>query len=76
MRSKLDTKYGKTMYAKRKTIVEPVFGHLKETIGFCKFSLRGLKKVLGEFLLVCIVHNIKKIANALKPQRRLSTVAS
>lgn len=76
MRSKLDTKYGKRMYAKRKTIVEPVFGHIKETIGFCKFSLRGLQKVSGEFLLVCIAHNIRKIVNALKPQRGLCTAAS
>ena len=68
MRSKLDTKYGKRMYAKRKTIVEPVFGHIKETIGFCKFSLRSLQKVRGEFLLVCIAHNVRKIVNALKPQ--------
>lgn len=71
MRTKLDTNYGKRMYAKRKTIVEPVFGHIKETIGFCKFSLRGLKKVSGEFLLVCIAHNIRKIINALKPKRTL-----
>ena len=71
MRSKLDTKYGKRMYAKRKIIVEPVFGHIKETIGLCKFSLRGLQKVLGEFLLVCITHNIRKIVNALKPKRTL-----
>ena len=64
------------MYAKRKTIVEPVFGHIKETIGFRKFSLRGLQKVLGEFLLVCIAHNIRKIVNALKPKRTLSAATS
>ena len=76
MRTKLDTKYGKRIYAKRKTIVEPVFGHIKETIGFCKFSLRGLQKVLGEFVLVCIAHNIRKIVNALKPKRTLSAATS
>jgi transposase len=76
MRSKLDTQYGKRMYAKRKTIVEPVFGHIKETIGFCKFSLRGLQKVCGEFLLVCIAHNVRKIVNALKPQSTLCEAAS
>lgn len=76
MRAKLDTAYGKRMYAKRKIIVEPVFGHIKETIGFRKFSLRGLKKVLGEFLLVCIAHNIRKIVNALKPKRTLGAATS
>jgi len=76
MRSKLDTAHGKRIYAKRKTIVEPVFGHIKETIGFRKFSLRGLQKVCGEFLLVCIAHNVRKIVNALKPQRTLSEAAS
>ena len=76
MRTKLDTEYGKRMYAKRKTIVEPVFGHIKETIGFRKFSLRGLQKVSGEFLLVCIAHNIRKIVNALKPKRTLCAATS
>jgi len=73
MRSKLDSVYGKRIYSKRKVIVEPVFGHIREVIGFCKFSLRGLKKVRGEFLIVCIAHNIRKIANALKPQKGLCT---
>jgi len=76
MRSKLDSVYGKRIYSRRKVIVEPVFGHIKEHIGFCKFSLRGLIKVRGEFLLVCIAHNIRKIANALKPQKGLCTATS
>ena len=73
MRSKLDSVYGKRIYAKRQAIAEPVFGHIKQVIGFFKFSLRGLKKVRGEFLLVCIAHNIRKIANALKPVKGLCT---
>jgi transposase len=66
MRTKLDSSHGKRIYAKRIQIVEPVFGHIKEIIGFKKFSLRGLEKVIGEFALVCIAHNLRKIINALK----------
>ena len=76
MRSKLESNYGKRIYSKRKVIAEPVFGHIKEVMGFRKFGLRGLKKVRGEFFLVCIAHNIRKIANALKPRKGLCTAMS
>lgn len=69
MRTKLDSFHGKRIYAKRKWIVEPVFGHIKETIGFRQFSLRGLDKVIGEFFLVCIAHNMRKIINVFKNTR-------
>ncbi len=62
MRSKLDSDTGKAIYAKRKHIVEPVFGHIKTVIGFTGFHLRGLHKVNGEFMLVAIAHNLKKIS--------------
>ncbi len=62
MRSKLDSEAGKAIYNKRKHIVEPVFGHMKTVIGFTSFHLRGLEKVNGEFKLVAIVHNLKKIS--------------
>lgn len=62
MRSKLDSDIGKAIYAKRKHIVEPVFGHIKAIIGFTGFHLRGLQKVNGEFKLVAIAHNLKKIS--------------
>lgn len=68
MRSKLDSPYGKRLYAKRQGIVEPVFGHIKEAIGFGKFLLRGLEKADGEFAIVCIVHNLRKIIHALRPK--------
>ena len=55
----------KEIYRLRKTIVEPVFGQIKNG-GFRKFSLRGVEKVSGEFSLVCAVHNIKKIIRAIK----------
>ena len=61
MRCKLDTEQGKTIYGQRKQIVEPVFGQIKSIMGFTSFLLRGLEKVKGEFNLVAIGHNIRKI---------------
>jgi hypothetical protein len=54
----------KAIYGKRKTIVEPVFGQIKNS-GFRSFSVRGKEKVAGEFSLVCATHNFKKIAKAI-----------
>jgi transposase len=72
MRNKLDSAYGKRLYARRQSIVEPVFGHIKESLGFRRFLLRGIEKVNGEFAIVCIAHNLRKIINALKPRRLVS----
>ena len=66
MRQKLDTAEGKQIYAKRKIIVEPVFGNAKQNLKFREFLLRGLKKVKAEFTLIAIVHNILKIARFLR----------
>lgn len=62
MRRKLDSAEGKRIYSKRKIIVEPVFGNIKHNLHFREFLMRGLKKVKAEFILVAIVHNIRKIA--------------
>ena len=62
MRLKLDSDMGKATYAKRRHIVEPVFAHIKNVLGFTGFHLRGLKKVNAEFKLVAIAHNLKKIS--------------
>jgi transposase len=61
MRAKLGTESGRAVYAQRKTIVEPVFGQIKEARGFRRFLLRGLAKVRGEWRLVCLTHNLLKI---------------
>ena len=61
MREKLDSDQGKAIYSRRKHIVEPVFGQIKSVMGFTSFLLRGLKKVKGEFNLVAIAHNLRKI---------------
>ena len=50
----------RAIYARRKTIVEPVFGQIKNS-GFRGFGVRGREKVAGEFSLVCVAHNLKKI---------------
>src|SRR5229473_3567795 len=61
MKRKLQTKAGRAVYAARKTIVEPVFGQIKQARGFRQFLLRGLAKVRGEWALVCLTHNILKL---------------
>jgi transposase len=61
MKRKLKTKAGKAVYAARKTIVEPVFGQIKQARGFRQFLLRGIHKVRGEWSLLCLTHNILKI---------------
>ena len=48
-------------YARRKAIVEPVFGQLKEARGFTTLSLRGLARAAGEYLLACLAHNLGKL---------------
>ena len=60
MRRRLRTKGGRTIYAQRKTTVEPVIGQIKGR-GFRRFSLRGLIGAKGEFQLVCAVHNLVKL---------------
>jgi len=61
MRRKLQTKAGRAVYATRKCVVEPVFGHIKQVRGFRQFVLRGIEKVKGEWALVCLTHNILKL---------------
>jgi len=60
MIEKMSQDDSKEIYKKRKKIVEPVFGQIKN-IGFRGFSMRGYKKVCGEFSLICAVHNFRKI---------------
>lgn len=60
MRQKLRTPEGKAIYKKRKQIVEPVFGIIKEVLGFRRFSLRGEKETSSEWSLVCIAYNLKR----------------
>lgn len=61
MERKLRTKRGRWIYGKRKMIVEPVFGQIKECRGFRRFSLRSQAKVAGEWDLVAMCHNLLKL---------------
>jgi len=61
MAAKVRTPAGRALYARRKVIVEPVFGQIKEGRGFRRFLLRGLRKIRGEWRLVCVTHNLLKI---------------
>jgi transposase len=64
MKRKLMTKAGQAIYARRKTIVEPVFGQIKQAQGFRHFLLRGVDKVRSEWALVCATHNVLKLYRA------------
>ena len=64
MERKLRTKVGAAVYARRKAIVEPVIGQIKQARGFRQFLLRGRDKVRGEWALVCATHNILKLYRA------------
>ena len=61
MYEKLKTTQGKAYYRRRKAIVEPVFGWIKEAVGFRRFSLRSLEKVSGEWDLMCTAINLKHL---------------
>ena len=61
MAYKLQTEIGKAIYRLRKCTVEPVIGIIKETLGFRQFSLRGTAAVAGEWCLVCLAYNLKRL---------------
>lgn len=65
MKAKLETEEGQKRYAKRKGIVEPVNGWIKSVLGFRQFSLRGLQKVTGEWDLVCLAMNLRRLSTQL-----------
>lgn len=61
MAHRMKTEAGKNFYAQRKSTVEPVFGIIKEVMGFRRFMLRGLDAVQGEWTLVCMAFNLKRL---------------
>ncbi len=61
MRQKLKTVEGRKVYAERKSTVEPVFGIIKHVLGFRQFFLRGLEGVSGEWTLVSMAWNLKRM---------------
>jgi transposase len=61
MKSKIDSVVGKAIYAKRIATAEPPFAHIRHVMGLNRFSYRGKEKVNNQWLLFCIVHNLKKV---------------
>ena len=61
MAYKLRTEIGQAIYRLRKSTVEPVIGIIKEVLGFRQFSLRGLAAAAGEWCLVCLAFNLKRL---------------
>jgi len=67
MAHRLQTAAGKALYKLRKQTVEPVFGIIKEVMGFRQFLLRGRAKVELEWTLVCVSYNLKRMFRLKKP---------
>ena len=61
MRRKIDSVRGRHIYSHRISVVEPVFGNITSALGIKRFSLRGKKKVNGQWKLMTMIHNITKI---------------
>jgi transposase len=70
MAYKLKTAVGKTIYSARKCTVEPVIGIIKEVLGFRQFSLRGVEAAAGEWCLVCLAFNLKRLHTLLQGDAR------
>jgi len=67
MKHRLTTMAGRAAYTARKQTVEPVFGIIKSVMEFRQFTLRGWRKVTGEWALVCLAWNVKRMA-VLRPK--------
>jgi transposase len=61
MKERMRTEGGRTIYAKRKCTIEPVFGIIKAVMGFRQFLFRGLSQVRNEWKLVCLAWNLKRL---------------
>ena len=63
MKHRVDSPEGKAIYSHRMSVVEPVFGNIGTNKRLNRFSLRGRRKVQGQWQLYCLVHNVEKLAN-------------
>ena len=61
MAHRLKTQAGRALYGLRKQTIEPVFGIVKQVMGWRQMSMRGLDKAEGEWSLVALVWNIKRL---------------
>ena len=67
MREKIKAGGRVSPYRLRKRLPEPVFGQIKQARGFRQFLLRGVEKVAAEWAVVCIAHNVLKLAQGWTP---------
>ncbi len=74
MAYKLKTAVGKAIYRLRKCTVEPVIGIVKEVLGFRQFSLRGEEAAAGEWCLVCLAFDLKRL-HTLKRAKKAAAMA-
>ena len=63
MKHRIDSREGKQIYSHRMLVAEPVFGNITTNKKLNRFSLRGKRKVQGQWQLTCMVHSIEKIMN-------------
>jgi transposase len=75
MRKKLNSAEGKAIYARRKAIVEPVHGNIKESQRYRRFLLRGMQSVAAEFSLLATGHNLLKLFRSGIPFRSVLAAA-
>jgi hypothetical protein len=75
MAEKLNTEKGRTIYRQRACTFEPVFGSIKHVLGFRQFLLRGLQNVSGEWDLVCVADNLKRL-HSLQRAGAISRIAA
>lgn len=61
MKARLEQDDGRTLYKRRKQTVEPVFGIMKNAMGFSRFHLRGLQNVAAEWTLILLAYNCRRI---------------
>jgi hypothetical protein len=73
MHQKVTSPEGRAIYRRRKVIVEPVFGQIKQALGFRRFSLRGLAKVACEWGIVCLCHTVLKLYRAAAARQALAS---
>jgi hypothetical protein len=71
MRKKITTEEGRSIYGKRKCIVEPVFGQMKLRSGFSQFLLKGLEKARLEWKITATAHNLLKITAAIMKKKQM-----
>jgi hypothetical protein len=66
MQERVGSDRGRALYRLRQQTVEPVFGIIKAAMGFRQFLLRGQEKVAGEWQLVCLAYNCKRLHRLLQ----------